>query len=117
MEGVVVAGRESIVNQANNRTKVDTTYPCECGEGYFQLRGGSKGEFYGCSVYPGCKETRKAEDGKPVKKKPEVEETICPGCHSGILVERVVRHGVNTGKKFNGCSHYPTCKHFQLLEQ
>ncbi|MGB7814854.1 MAG: restriction endonuclease [Methylotenera sp.] len=33
---------------------------------------------------------------------------ICPKCGGG-MVERVAKRGQNTGKKFYGCSNYPSC--------
>lgn len=33
---------------------------------------------------------------------------ICPKC-GGSMVERVAKRGRNTGKKFYGCSNYPSC--------
>lgn len=34
--------------------------------------------------------------------------TVCPKCGSG-MVERVAKRGQNIGKKFYGCSNYPSC--------
>jgi len=35
--------------------------------------------------------------------------TVCPKC-GGALIERTARSGVNAGKKFLGCSSYPSCR-------
>ena len=55
------------------------------------------GKFLACPGYPECKNT------KPV---PEDEVTVpCPKCGSK-LVRRVSK---KSGKKFYGCTNYPTC--------
>ncbi len=111
LDGAVVEGRESHSVQSNcNVVEPDKTYPCECGEGYLQLREGSNGSFFGCSTYPQCTVTRGAVNGKPDEQGKE-----CPTCHSGQLVTRSIKHGKNVGKQFRGCSLYPDCKHFCLL--
>lgn len=35
----------------------------------------------------------------------------CPKCGKGSLVERTVRNGSNAGKRFKGCTNYPTCNY------
>jgi predicted RNA-binding Zn-ribbon protein involved in translation (DUF1610 family) len=35
--------------------------------------------------------------------------TVCPKC-GDTLIERTARNGVNAGKKFLGCSSYPSCR-------
>ena len=55
------------------------------------------GKFLACPGYPECKNT------KPV---PEDEvKTPCPKCGAKLIK----RNSKKTGKKFYGCSNYPTC--------
>ncbi|KAB0483318.1 hypothetical protein F7Q91_00715 [Vibrio chagasii] len=38
------------------------------------------------------------------------EDRVCPQCRSKLVL-RVARRGMNTGKRFYGCSNYPTCRY------
>ena len=52
----------------------DKTYPCVCGNGYLQRRKSNKGDhFWGCSSYPGCKQTLPDNDGMPGARKPRAK--------------------------------------------
>ena len=76
---------------------VETDVVCEkCGR-KMVVKSGRFGKFLACPGYPECKNTQ------PI---PEDEvKTPCPKCGSK-LVKRVSK---KTGKKFYGCTNYPTC--------
>ena len=76
---------------------VETDVVCEkCGRKMI-VKSGRFGKFLACPGYPECKNT------KPV---PEDEvKTPCPKCGSK-LIKRISK---KSGKKFYGCSNYPTC--------
>ncbi len=76
---------------------VETDVVCEkCGRKMI-VKSGRFGKFLACPGYPECKNT------KPV---PEDEVKVpCPKCGSK-LIKRVSK---KSGKKFYGCSNYPTC--------
>lgn len=76
---------------------VETDVVCDkCGR-KMVVKSGRFGKFLACPGYPECKNT------KPV---PEDEVTVaCPKCGSKLL-KRVSK---KSGKKFFGCSNYPTC--------
>lgn len=61
------------------------------------IKTGRFGEFMACTGFPDCKNA-KPLPGKPMGK--------CPECKTGDIVERKTKRG----KKFWGCSTYPTCK-------
>lgn len=75
---------------------VETDVICEkCGRKMVE-KNGRFGKFLACPAYPECKNT------KPM---PEDEvKQPCPKC-GGKLVKKVSKKG----KKFYGCSNYPTC--------
>ncbi len=96
---------ESLLNKAEDsltgkKVKVpatETDIKCDkCGRNMV-IKSGRFGKFLACPGYPECKNT------KPV---PEDEVTVpCPKCGSK-LVKRVSK---KSGKKFYGCTNYPTC--------
>lgn len=59
-------------------------------------RSGKNGDFFGCSAYPTCRNTR-----------PIPLDFSCPQCREGRLVERV---GGRYKSTFYGCSRYPDCR-------
>ena len=77
--------------------EVETDVICDkCGRNMV-VKSGRFGKFLACPGYPECKNT------KPV---PEDDvKAPCPKCGSKLL-KRVSK---KTGKKFYGCSNYPTC--------
>ncbi len=120
--GARVPDNTDLNQQSTPRAPIDETYPCECGQGFYQLRSGSKGSFFGCSAYPKCRHTKEVMEGKPVDKKPvnsqpKGQVVTCPTCHSGNLVKRKVKSGKNKDKLFHGCSLYPNCKHFAWIDK
>lgn len=76
---------------------VETDVICEkCGK-KMVIKSGRFGKFLACPAYPECKNT------KPV---PEDEVTTpCPKCGSKLIK----KNSRKSGKKFYGCSNYPTC--------
>lgn len=76
---------------------VETDVVCEkCGRNMV-VKSGRFGKFLACPGYPECKNT------KPI---PEDEvKAPCPKCGAKL----VKRNSKKTGKKFYGCSNYPTC--------
>lgn len=79
-----------------------------CG-GELVVRNGKRGKFVGCKNYPTCNYMEDM-DGNPlgVEKKPAeipADAPLCPECHVGHLIEKTSRWG----KKFTGCSNYPSC--------
>ncbi|MBO5199696.1 MAG: type I DNA topoisomerase, partial [Clostridia bacterium] len=76
---------------------VETDVVCEkCGR-KMVVKSSRFGKFLACPGYPECKNT------KPV---PEDEvKAPCPKCGSKLIK----RNSKKTGKKFYGCSNYPTC--------
>ncbi len=77
--------------------EVETDVVCDkCGR-KMVVKSGRFGKFLACPGYPECKNT------KPVPED-EVKEP-CPKCGSKL----VKRNSKKTGKKFYGCSNYPTC--------
>jgi len=59
-------------------------------------RSGKNGEFYGCSNYPTCRNTRPVPLG-----------ITCPLCGQGDIVQRV---GGRYQSVFYGCTRYPDCR-------
>jgi restriction system protein len=43
-----------------------------------------------------------------------LKEKHCPQC-GGLLVERTAKSGVNSGKKFLGCSRFPKCRYMRPI--
>jgi len=100
-----------------SKTKINTTYPCVCSQGYMQKRSYKNNYFWGCSTFPACNKTLPDEDGKPgIKKTNTIISTnkksgtgkFCPKCDKGTLIKRSVKNGKNEGKSFYGCSNHYT---------
>ncbi len=95
---------------------VITTHVCpRCG-GQLVKRKGKRGEFVGCSNYPHCTYMEDL-NGNPLdteKKTVEIpsDAPLCPVCKVGHLIEKTSRWG----KKFIGCSNYPSCHYIQKDE-
>ncbi len=95
---------------------VITDHVCpRCG-GQLVKRKGKRGEFVGCSNYPHCTYMEDL-NGKPLdteKKAVEIpaDAPLCPVCKVGHLIEKTSRWG----KKFIGCSNYPSCHYIQKDE-
>ena len=70
-------------------------FNCELCGAEMVLRKGKFGNFYACSNYPKCKNT-KTIDGKV--------EVLCPDCGAEI-----VRKQTKSKKQFYSCSKYPKC--------
>ncbi len=75
----------------------ETDEVCEKCERPMVIKSGRFGRFLSCSGFPECKNSR------PLLNRVGVE---CPEC-AGDLVER--RQRGKGGKRFYGCSNYPTC--------
>ena len=75
----------------------ETDEVCEKCERPMVIKSGRFGRFLSCSGFPECKNSR------PLLNRVGVE---CPDC-AGDLVER--RQRGKGGKRFYGCSNYPTC--------
>lgn len=72
-----------------------TDEKCElCGAGMV-LRHGRYGDFYACSNYPKCKNT-KTKEGKT--------DVSCPECGAEIIIKTA-----RSKKQFYSCSRYPDC--------
>lgn len=96
--------------KGTDRVKIaveETDEPCPtCKEGHLVVRTGKFGKFLSCNRFPDCKFT-----------KPLVEETNipCPKCGGGTSPEALAKGGkviikkTRKGRKFFGCSNYPTC--------
>ncbi len=95
---------------------VITDHVCpRCG-GQLVKRKGKRGEFVGCSNYPHCTYMEDL-NGKPLdteKKAVEIpaDAPLCPVCKVGHLIGKTSRWG----KKFIGCSNYPSCHYIQKDE-
>lgn len=93
---------EPLVQQADERIKKYdlsevTDLTCEkCGSPML-IKKTIKGNFYACSNYPDCKNT------KPILKEIGVD---CPLCEDGQIVERKTKRL----KVFYGCSNFPACR-------
>lgn len=66
----------------------------KCGR-YLTIKQGRYGKFLACPGFPDCRHTQRYY---------ETTGTVCPLC-GGMVVERKSRRG----KRFFGCSNYPTC--------
>lgn len=82
-------GRIELVAQESSGQTCD-----KCGSPMV-LKKGRFGEFFACSAYPKCKNTRPVTLGVPCPR---------PGC-DGEIVERMSKKG----RKFYGCTRYPDC--------
>ena len=98
---------------------IATDYPCDCGEGFMLRRQGRGAHFWGCSKFPGCKNTLPDTDGKPGMKtdtsshsNASVAGDACPECGKGTMVKRTIEKGKNEGKLFLGCTSFPECRYF-----
>ncbi|MFB3903369.1 MAG: type I DNA topoisomerase [Acidobacteriota bacterium] len=85
------------------------THPCDkCGRPMV-LKKGRYGDFFACSGYPDCKNTRKVVRVKGETKvhadKPLDES--CPQCGANL----VIKHG--RFGEFTACSRYPECKYIK----
>ena len=68
---------------------------CEICGANMVLRQGKFGEFYACSNYPKCKNT-KTKEGKT--------DLVCPDCGGEIVIK-----STKSKKQFYSCSNYPKC--------
>jgi DNA topoisomerase-3 len=109
-------------SKTNDRS-VDTTYSCQCGDGYLQRRHYQGKYFWGCSTYPACKHTQPDNDEKPgtKKKSPKISGRVsaggaCPSCNTGQLVKRTFSKGKNRGRDYLGCTNFPSCRHFAWID-
>jgi DNA topoisomerase-1 len=87
----------------------DGVAPCElCGKPML-VRFSEGRKFYGCSGYPECKGTRRANgDGKPAA---IPTEYVCEKCGKGMVIR-----GGKRGP-FLACSGYPDCKNAKDLDE
>ncbi len=91
--------------------------PCpKCGCGFLLLRKTARGEFYGCTRFPGCDYTKNSSFSDMAR---QVEETSsstriynlekagdrCPVCQRGELIQRDCKNGT-----FLGCTNFPRCR-------
>ncbi len=96
-DSLLKKAEDSLTGKKVKVPAVETEIKCEkCGRNMV-IKSSRFGKFLACPGYPECKNT------KPV---PEDEVTVpCPKCGSK-LVKRVSK---KSGKKFYGCTNYPTC--------
>lgn len=66
-------------------------------QGELVIRIGRFGKFISCSLFPECKHTEKYIEKLGM---------ICPECKKGEVIIKTTKRG----KKFYGCSRYPSCK-------
>ena len=52
--------KAALNGKTNNTEETNTMLMCECG-GIMMLRNGAKGQFYGCSAYPKCCNTKEVQ--------------------------------------------------------
>ncbi len=79
----------------------------ECGS-ELNLKFGRFGPFYGCSAFPECRFTKKAEDAKD---RIEAEKRTCAECGMAMQLKRG-RFGL-----FWACTGYPQCRHTEPYEE
>ena len=95
LPGTKTGGKKRGTTSAKTEDGADGMTCEKCGAPMVR-RSGKNGEFYGCSAFPNCRNT-----------KPVTMDIPCPKCGEGSLVER-------TGGKYNstfyGCSRYPDCR-------
>jgi DNA topoisomerase-1 len=100
------ANGEQPKGAATETKETDKVCP-NCGK-KMVIRESRRGQFLGCSGYPGCKTimSLETEGEQPKGERPEPEETdeVCPKCGKKMVV-REGRYG-----QFLGCSGYPECK-------
>ncbi|MBR6573224.1 MAG: type I DNA topoisomerase [Clostridia bacterium] len=96
-ESLLKKAEDSLTGKKVKVPAKETEIKCDkCGRNMV-IKSSRFGKFLACPGYPECKNT------KPV---PEDEVTVpCPKCGSK-LVRRVSK---KSGKKFYGCTNYPTC--------
>ena len=86
----------NIINKSEEKAEIQkTNLKCDLCSSEMVIRKGRYGNFYACSNYPKCKNT------KPINA--EMENVICPLCKSKIIKRR--------GKRtyFYSCEKYPEC--------
>lgn len=71
---------------------------CEKCGGKMLLKEGRFGKFLACENYPKCKNTKTIIQPTGIK---------CPDCSEGDVIERRTKKG----RRFWGCSRYPSCKY------
>lgn len=71
----------------------------KCQAGKIQTKVGKNGLFLGCSAYPDCSYTTTMR---------------CPACKVGNIVTRKAK---KTGRQFQACDQFPTCKHIHKLNK
>ncbi|MCL1858710.1 MAG: type I DNA topoisomerase [Oscillospiraceae bacterium] len=87
----------NIIKKEEKAEVQKTDIKCDlCGE-FMVIRRGRYGNFYACSNYPKCKNTKPIND--------EIENANCPVCGAKILRKR----GKNK-MYFYSCEKYPECK-------
>lgn len=95
-----------VFNEASqNMTKVEpekTGEKCPLCGADLVVRNGKFGKFVACSNYPTCKYIKQDEDVDT--------GIICPNCHEGHIVKKIVSKGRNKGKVFYACNNFPKCK-------
>ncbi len=100
--------KEPSVEYNGSGTEIETE-PCEkCGKPMV-LKKGRFGEFFACSGYPECKNTRKivSRGGEREVKVDIPTNEKCPKCGQ-ILVIKHGRYG-----EFTACSNYPECRYIK----
>ncbi|MBI4454465.1 MAG: type I DNA topoisomerase [Acidobacteria bacterium] len=100
--------KEVSTEAAAQDTEVETK-PCEkCGKPMV-LKKGRFGEFFACSGYPECRNTRRiiSRNGERLVKTDTPTDEKCPRCGQ-ILVIKHGRYG-----EFTACSNYPDCKYIK----
>ncbi|SES71777.1 DNA topoisomerase family protein [Thorsellia anophelis] len=88
---------------------------CELCQSPLVLRQGRYGMFISCVNYPSCHyaiSTHNTNDSQKTHSLEQNESIECPSCQEGHLISRQSRFG----KRFWGCSTYPTCKFIVNLQ-
>jgi DNA topoisomerase-3 len=91
------------------RSEADTAMICpDCGKPMRYIAH-AKGDFHGCTGYPGCRRVVRAKDGKPGAGKAQPRASArhtCLVCGKAL----VRRPGKEDGQFFWGCSDFPKCR-------
>lgn len=98
---------------------LDESNPCECGNGFYQLRKAAKDTFFGCSNYPTCKNTKQNKNGVPIEAEKISTDSLapCPLCADGKAIKKIVlKSGKNKGKEFYCCT-INECDYFAWVEK